>query len=820
MAESGHGPGGGSLPPQSSGAAPSPSCAAHSHVIDLKTEVQHAVFVSHSRRDPAALNVAYAIVGAWRHGIDESTGEPFCAAALLPPAPAGGDGGAPASAGGGNKVCLWLDKEQMQESGGNDWNLILTKAQLRSLLSVYMLGNAYIGSAECMKEFQFGDMKQKTFIPIFLERFCQSEEEFEAQKQQWKPDRTRSEFDDFSSYRDVLERIAGPKQGAYTPMDMAEFVCEACKDTRDTVCLTCSDWTRALGTARSGAKFREAVVTVGRYIDAAARDHGLGSLERTRTDAMQLQRSQSATLQRTQPAAAAVLAKASSSPARVAEPVTPKNVSTIAGLAVLAEGTVDELMELDDEELTELMGELTLGILPRKRVLKDAAAQRLAGSPAGAPPPESEDAPEPAPEEASGGAEGAAAAAEAAAAGGGLEEVEPASAADLMDLSDDDHRRIFGFLRLADLAKVARLSKFWEGQVADEFMWEQRWRAEKGAVPLPVGESSYLVAYRDDVKAKRAFATGVQGCCVEVTDTYNIWSIARIMLVLDEHRFLVWFEGWGSIWLMWLDRRHDLARVRGCRPAGDGTQPAGMGKRGPISEQQFLQMQEVCIQRVLGRAPDTDQAELYEGGKWDGVPRANEWAVPKGPPARQNPVWPAPYWRDDDNDDDADDASDTDAESDAGQHEPAGEASAAAGGGGGAVEVGMRLEAVDKEYRSLVAPAEVVGVSPDGSELTIHFDGWGDAYAYIAGRDDPDLHYVGWCSDTGRDLQLPGKVSAFSKTGTAWPGWPAYLAAVGARAVPRGSVGSDIGGGAGGGGGGRRLTDGGGGGGRGGGRGG
>ena len=90
MSGSGHGPGAGG------------SCGQHSHVIDLKTaEAGHAVFVSHSRRDPAALNLAYAIVGAWRHGTDEH-GNPFCAAAQLP----------------NNTVCIWLDKEQMQESGG------------------------------------------------------------------------------------------------------------------------------------------------------------------------------------------------------------------------------------------------------------------------------------------------------------------------------------------------------------------------------------------------------------------------------------------------------------------------------------------------------------------------------------------------------------------------------------------------------------------------------------------------------------------------------------------------------------------------------
>ena len=74
-------------------------------------------------------------------------------------------------------------------------------------------------------------------------------------------------------------------------------------------------------------------------------------------------------------------------------------------------------------------------------------------------------------------------------------------------------------------------------------------------------------------------------------------------------------------------------------------QPAGMGKKGAISREQFLEMQEACIQRVLGHAvvPGPGQT-FYEGGKWDGDPVPNEWAVPKGPPARQNPVWPAPYW--------------------------------------------------------------------------------------------------------------------------------------------------------------------------------
>jgi hypothetical protein len=84
-----------------------------------------------------------------------------------------------------------------------------------------------------------------------------------------------------------------------------------------------------------------------------------------------------------------------------------------------------------------------------------------------------------------------------------------------------------------------------------------QWREGLGQGALPSSEPSY--------RTRASFGAGVQGCCLEATDTYNIWSIARVLLTLDDHRFLVWFEGWPSVWLMWLDRRHDLARVRGCR---------------------------------------------------------------------------------------------------------------------------------------------------------------------------------------------------------------------------------------------------------------
>ena len=56
---------------------------------------------------------------------------------------------------------------------------------------------------------QFGDMKGIQFIPIFLEMFAKTAEEFEQNSGQWRPDRSRSDFEEWSGYRDVLDRIAG-----------------------------------------------------------------------------------------------------------------------------------------------------------------------------------------------------------------------------------------------------------------------------------------------------------------------------------------------------------------------------------------------------------------------------------------------------------------------------------------------------------------------------------------------------------------------------------------------------------------------------------
>ena len=62
------------------------------------------------------------------------------------------------------------------------------------------------------------------------------------------------------------------------------------------------------------------------------------------------------------------------------------------------------------------------------------------------------------------------------------------------------------------------------------------------------------------------------------------------------------------------------------------------------------------------------------------------------------------------------------------------------------------------QHRSLTAPSEITAIDTSTSPptLTVHFDGWGDAYNYAAAAGDPDLRYVGWCAATGRELQPPG----------------------------------------------------------------
>jgi hypothetical protein len=172
-----------------------------------------------------------------------------------------------------NSVVLWLDKEQMSESGGDDWGTILTQAQKVATLAVFMLGNGYVSSAECVKEFKFGDMKKFKFVPVFLEYFSDSEAQFVEGQVPRLCDADRSTFTEWEKHKDVIDRLASQKQGAFSVLNMPDFVCPVCDKwfRKDTVCDRCRNWENALHTS-SKAKFLEAARVVGKYIDAAARD--------------------------------------------------------------------------------------------------------------------------------------------------------------------------------------------------------------------------------------------------------------------------------------------------------------------------------------------------------------------------------------------------------------------------------------------------------------------------------------------------------------------------------------------------------------------
>lgn len=71
------------------------------------------------------------------------------------------------------------------------------------------------------------------------------------------------------------------------------------------------------------------------------------------------------------------------------------------------------------------------------------------------------------------------------------------------------------------------------------------------------------------------------------------------------------------------------------------------------------------------------------------------------------------------------------------------------------IKVGMFLEAVDRKYPSMVAPAHVTAVDENHRTMSITFDGWGSNFDYTAPIGDPDFHFVGYCEAKGRKLELP-----------------------------------------------------------------
>lgn len=66
---------------------------------------------------------------------------------------------------------------------------------------------------------------------------------------------------------------------------------------------------------------------------------------------------------------------------------------------------------------------------------------------------------------------------------------------------------------------------------------------------------------------------------------------------------------------------------------------------------------------------------------------------------------------------------------------------------------GMKIELVDKLTPSLIRPATIVQWK--SYAVRVVFDGLDDDYAYWIDIDDPDMHPVNWCVQTGYKLEFP-----------------------------------------------------------------
>uniref|UniRef100_A0A8C2LT66 L3MBTL4 histone methyl-lysine binding protein n=1 Tax=Cricetulus griseus TaxID=10029 RepID=A0A8C2LT66_CRIGR len=68
-------------------------------------------------------------------------------------------------------------------------------------------------------------------------------------------------------------------------------------------------------------------------------------------------------------------------------------------------------------------------------------------------------------------------------------------------------------------------------------------------------------------------------------------------------------------------------------------------------------------------------------------------------------------------------------------------------------QVGMRLEGIDPRCPSVFCALSVAEVC--GYRLRLHFDGYLSCYDFWTNAGSPDIHPVGWCEKTNRELHIP-----------------------------------------------------------------
>jgi len=146
-------------------------------------------------------------------------------------------------------------------------------------------------------------------------------------------------------------------------------------------------------------------------------------------------------------------------------------------------------------------------------------------------------------------------------------------------------------LDVPSVCSLAATSRVWAQRLRED---EEAWRAFAQATgitePFPSDMGGWRGALQD------AWCTRV-GDCIEVVDTYEINSVARVMARVHDAEvgpvLLVHFEGWDDSWFMWIHRVHDRDKISALTPA-----LPGIGSRGPYDEAQYLQRIRMAQTRI------------------------------------------------------------------------------------------------------------------------------------------------------------------------------------------------------------------------------
>ena len=97
--------------------------------------------------------------------------------------------------------------------------------------------------------------------------------------------------------------------------------------------------------------------------------------------------------------------------------------------------------------------------------------------------------------------------------------------------------------------------------------------------------------------------------------------------------------------------------------------------------------------------------------------------------------------------------------------------------------VGMKLEAVDRQYPGLFCVASILRVT--GDELLLYFDGWSRKYNYWCRFNSPEIRPIYTCEKNHVSLQPPNRSEGARDQWNSGKGdWESYLANTGSSTLP------------------------------------